>query len=140
MLADALMFFLIHADGRGASVREDDVAGMLAAYPDSAVATTPLAKLSCRFDLGILAGSCFNKQLAGAPFVRFGKARAVVARAAAATTSSKKQKKLLGKALRFLTKTDRAITKGIPGECGVGMHALVADLRTRATAALAGIP
>jgi len=139
VLADALMFFLIHADGRGASVRQDDVAAMLAGYPESLVAPTPLAKLSCRFDLGIFAVACFNTPLSAVPFVRFGKARVAVARVAAASTG-KKQKKLLGKALRFLDKTDRAITKKIPGECGVGMHGLVADLRTRATAALAGIP
>jgi hypothetical protein len=138
VLADALMFFRIHADGRGASVRQDDVAAMLATYPESTVAPTPLAKLSCRFDLGIFAVSCFDMPLPGAPFVRFGKARAAVVRAVRAATA-KRQKKLLGRALHFLDKTDHAITKGVSGECGTGMHALVADLRTRTTAALEGI-
>jgi hypothetical protein len=139
VLADALMYFLIHGDGRGASVRQDDVAAMLAAYPDGIVATTPLAKLSCRFDLGIFAVSCFNLELSAVPFQRFEKARAAVGRAAAATTA-KKQRKQLRKALGSLDKTDRGITKNIPGDCGAGMHTIVADLRARATAALAGIP
>lgn len=38
-----------------------------------------------------------------------------------------------------LEKTDRGITKKVPGECGVGMHAIVADLRARATAARDGV-
>jgi hypothetical protein len=138
VLADALMYFRIHGDGRGASVRQDDITAMLATYPDSTSATAPLARLSCRFDLGIFAISCFDQQLSAAPFARFGKARAAAARAAGASTA-KKQRKQLGKALAFLDKTDRAITKSIPGECGAGMKALVADLRARATAAREGI-
>jgi hypothetical protein len=132
------MFFQIHGDGRGASVRQDDVAAMLAGYPESEVATAPLARLSCRFDLGIFAISCFNQQLSAAPFGRFAKARAASAKASRATTA-KKQRKQLGKALAFLDKTDRAITKGIQGECGAGMKAIVADLRSRTTAARDGI-
>jgi hypothetical protein len=138
VLADALMYFRIHGDGRGASVRQDDVAAMLAGYPESIVATAPLARLSCRFDLGIFAISCFEQQLSGAPFARFAKAQAAAAKASRATTA-KKQRKQLGKALAFLDKTDRAITKSIPGECGTGMKTLVADLRARATAAREGI-
>jgi hypothetical protein len=137
-LADALMYFLIHGDGRGASVRQDDEAAMLAAYPESTVGTTTLARLSCRFDLGIFAVSCFNQTLSSIPFTRFAKARAAAAKAVTAATS-KKQRKLLGKALVALEKTDRGITKKVPGECGVGMHAIVADLRARATAARDGI-
>ena len=138
VLADALMYFRIHGDGRGVSVRQDDVAAMLAGYPESIVATAPLARLSCRFDLGIFAVSCFDQQLSATPFARFAKARAAAAKASLATTA-KKQRKQLGKALAFLGKTDRAITKSIPGECGTGMKALVADLRARATAAREGI-
>jgi hypothetical protein len=139
VLADALMFFQIHGDGRGASVRQDDVGVMLAGYPESAVVTAPLARLSCRFDLGTFAVSCFDQQLSAAPFARFAKARAAVGKASRATTA-KKQRKQLGKALAFLDKTDRAVTKSIQGECGTGMKALVADLRARATAAREGIP
>jgi hypothetical protein len=138
VLADALMYFRIHGDGRGAATREDDVAGMLAAYPESAAATTTLARLSCRFDLGIVGLSCFNQPLSVTPFNLFGKARAAAAKASAATTA-KKQRKLLKKALGFLAKTDRAITKQIQGACGTDMKARVADLRARATAAREGI-
>jgi hypothetical protein len=138
VLADALMYFRIHGDGRGASVRQDDAGAMVAGYPESAVVTAPLARLSCRFDLGIFAVSCFNQQLSAAPFARFAKARAAAAKASRATTA-RKQRKQLGKTLAFLDKTDRAITKSIPGECGTGMKALVADPRARATAAREGI-
>ena len=138
VLADALMYFRIHGDGRGPSIREDDAAAMLAAYPESAVAMTALARLSCRFDLGIFASACFGQQISVAPLAQFGKARAAVTKASAATTA-KKQRKLLKKALGFLAKTDRAITKQIPGECGTGMRAIVADLRARATTAREGI-
>jgi hypothetical protein len=36
LLSDATMYYLAHFDGRGASLRADDVAGVQALYPDSA--------------------------------------------------------------------------------------------------------
>jgi hypothetical protein len=137
VLADALMYFRAHDDGRGAAPRADDVAGLTTAYPVELLAATPLATLACEFDLGLFAQSCFNQELSLHPFTRFGKARAAAARAAAAPVA-KKQKKQLKKALGFLAKTDRAI-KRLSGPCAEAMTATVAHLRERTIELRAGL-
>ena len=66
---DATMYFRAHNDGRGASLRQDDLAGLLAGYPTSITAVTPLASATCMADLGLLATACFGHSLSTAPFM-----------------------------------------------------------------------
>lgn len=133
VLADALMYFRAHNDGRGASVRADDEAGLVTAYPSTLLATTPLAQLACETNLGLLSLPCFGQSTLAVPLARFGKARTAVERAAGAT-AVRKQRKQLKKALGFIAKTDKAIVANVPGACGEAMRAAVARLRERVTA------
>jgi hypothetical protein len=139
VLAEALMYFRAHDDGRGAAPMADDIAAMTAVYPAELLAATPLASLACEFDLGILAHSCFGQSLSLAPFNRFEKARLAAGRAASATVL-RKQKKQLKKALTQLKRTDQAIVAGITGvECRDAMRATVARLREKAAALRASL-
>jgi hypothetical protein len=137
-LEDALMYYRAHNDGRGAAVRQDDVAGLLASYPTTVAATTPIARLACRFELDLFNVDCFGQTLSGVPFARFDKARTAVVKARSAP-KAKKQKKLLKKTLGLLTKTDKAIAKKITGACGTSMRAIVTDLRAGVTEVLGSL-
>jgi hypothetical protein len=135
---DALMFFLAHNDGRGAAVRSDDADGLRVLYPQAEVATTPVARVACALDLGLLNLACAGQRLRLAPFQRLAKAAKVADRAAAASTASK-QGRLLRKADRGLVKTDKAIAKFIGGDCGAGMRAKVSRYRALLAEAQSGL-
>jgi hypothetical protein len=138
MLADALMFFRAHDDGRGASVRADDVAAMLAVYPDELRAQTPVGGAVCEFGLGLLNSDCFGVSLPVAVFTRFDRGRRAAEKAGVATTPGK-QRKQLRKALQLLNKTDKLVQRNVGSPCREAMLARIASTRTRAQAALAGL-
>ncbi len=136
VLKDATMYFRAHDDGRGASVRADDEAAARAAYPAELVATTPIAVASCEIALGLLNAACTGQPISSVPFQRMKAATKAAAKAAAATTSGK-QRRFLKRALKALTKTDKAITKNVTGACANGMHANVQRDRDLVNAILA---
>ena len=127
---DALMYFLAHNDGRGASIRSDDAAAVRVAYPAATVAATAIDQAACAIELGLLNVACFGERLRIAPFRRLAKA-ATAARKAAGATTATKQRRFLRKADKGLAKTDKAIVKFIKGPCGAGMRDKVAGYRTR---------
>jgi len=133
---DALMFFLAHDDGRGASLRADDVAGLRFIYPAARLATTPVAAFACEARVGLLASSCFGQTLNLAPFNVFERARMAAARAASAPTATR-QKRQLRKARRLLGRTVAAVRRTSSGECGAAMRATAQRLRDEATSLLA---
>jgi hypothetical protein len=136
VLEDATMYFRAHDDGRGAAVREDDEAATRNVYPADVVATTPIAVASCEIALGLLNAACTGQLISTLPFQRMKPATKAAARAAAASTPGK-QRRFLKKALKALTKADKAITKTISGGCAAGMHANVQRDRDHVNAALA---
>jgi hypothetical protein len=136
VLKDATMYFRAHDDGRGASVRADDEEAARAAYPAELVATTPIAVASCEIALGLLNAACTGQPISSVPFQRMKAATKAAAKAAAATTSGK-QRRFLKRALKALTKTDKAITKNVTGACANGMHANVQRDRDLVNAILA---
>jgi hypothetical protein len=136
VLEDALMYFRVHDDGRGATLGDDDRAGMAAVYPADLLSPTPIAAFACRMDLGIFAPACFGQSLVVTPFQRFDKARKA-GNVASVSPKRGKRRKQLKQAVRFLKKTDKAITAGIPGACGAAMRATVAQRIQEAGALLA---
>jgi hypothetical protein len=130
------MYFRAHADGRGASVRADDVAGLEAAYPLAEQVTTPLGSVACDVGLGIFGVACFGQTLPSAPFTLARKA-AKAAGKAAATTKLGQQRKQLKKAFKLLGKADAKVATGVPGTCGEAMRARLAALRARVNDLLA---
>jgi hypothetical protein len=130
---DALMYFLAHNDGRGASIRSDDAAGLRAAYPAAALATSAIDQAACAIELGVLNVACFGEPLRLGPFRRVAKAATTVRKAAGASTATK-QRRLLRKADKGLAKADKAIARLIGGACGAGMRDKVAAYRTRLAA------
>jgi hypothetical protein len=130
VLYDALMYFRVHDDGRGASVRADDVAGLDFMYPVALEVTAPVPVFACEMGLGLLNNACFGATLALEPFSIFSRARRA-ARRAAATSLVGRQRKLLRKVRRRLRQTDRSIGRTIGGACGAGMQAVVAGLREK---------
>jgi hypothetical protein len=135
VLRDALMFFLIHADGRGARVNDDDRAGVTTLYPNDLLATTPVAQAACEAQLGLLTAACFSERLPLAPFHRYAKAVAAARKAAAATTPQK-QKKFLHRTLAALGRTLGA-AQSAGGACGQNIRDRVQRYRDRVAAVLA---
>jgi len=133
---DALMFFLAHDDGRGASLRADDIAGLHFIYPAARLALTPVAAFACETRVGILGASCFGHVLNVGPFNVLKRAQAAAARAATSPTPAK-QKKQVRKARRLLVRTIGSIRQTIGGDCGAAMRATAQRLRDEATALLA---
>lgn len=136
--ADATMYFRIHNDGRGASLRPDDVAAALYTYPGGLRATTPVDQAACEIGLGLLNADCIGEErrLSAAPFKRIARA-ARIARKATRAIAPAAQQRLLMKALRALEKTDTAVDRFVVGRCADGMRANVQRARERVHAALA---
>jgi hypothetical protein len=113
-LSDALMYFLIHDDGRGATLRSDDLAGLAFVYgpplSEPAPAGEALRDVECLLDIGLWSSACFLDQeelggFPGAPLKKAAKAGAL-ARKAHDAPKAKKQLKLLKKADRQLAKAE----------------------------------
>jgi hypothetical protein len=135
LLRDALMFFLVHADGRGAVVNDDDRAGAATLYPLALLATTPVGFATCEAQLGLLSVSCFEGQLSPAPFQRYRKVLGLARKAARAATPDK-QRKTLEKLVKALDRTNAAAAS-IDGPCGLAMRGRVQRYRDDVAAVLA---
>lgn len=139
-LADALMYFLIHDDGRGAQLGTDDLAGLATLYP--AVAPTDpvtdgLARLACLYDLGPLGIGCGLEvliaqaegrtlRLRAAPIRKYGRAAKLATRATRAATI-KKARKLVRRSRGRALKADAVATRLFdrdrwPEGCFVDIH------------------
>ncbi len=139
-LADALMYYRAHDDGRGASLRADDIAALQAAYPASLVASNDVAAVACEVGIGILGVSCFGgTHLPAAPFTLQKKAKAALDRVATATSiSTGKRRRLLKGAKQLLVTAERKAKK-IPGACGEEIRARLATLKAHVITVLAGL-
>jgi len=133
---EALMYFAIHADGRGARLAPDDVAGVAFIYPEALVPRDPIGKVACEVGLGLLSTSCFGEQLAAAPFHHYRRAVAA-ARKATRTTAADRQQAQLGRALAALDAADRAAAARVAGACGADMRTRLQSYRDRVAQALA---
>lgn len=129
VLVDALMYFAIHDDGRGAQLGADDLAGLATLYPaipPSDPITDGLAQLACLYDLGPLGAGCgvdaaiaaangLRLRLPAAPVRKYRKG-ARLARKAEAAATTKKQTKLVTKsrkqALKASGKAGRLFDRG----------------------------
>jgi hypothetical protein len=139
-LEDALMYFLIHDDGRGAQLAADDLAGLATLYP--AVAPTDpvtdgLARLACLYDLGPLGIGCGLEvlfaeaegrtlRLRAAPIRKYRRAAKLAARATRAPTV-KKARKLVRRSRGLALKSDAVATRLFdrdrwPEGCFVDIH------------------
>jgi hypothetical protein len=114
----ALMYFLIHDDGRGAQLGTDDLAGLALSYGPPPSEPTPEAELrrqaACLLQVDLWSSACFvdDEELQGFPAVplkKFAKAGTLAAKAYGAT-KVKKQVKLLKKADRQLVKAETKLT------------------------------
>lgn len=118
-LRDALMYFLIHDDGRGASLRTDDLAALAFVYPplpsEPTEAAAALRDASCLTSIDLWSSACFLDQdnLGGFPRAPLKKAAraASAARKAFVATQPKKQLKLLHKSDTQLAKAETKITR-----------------------------
>jgi hypothetical protein len=116
-LSDALMYFLIHDDGRGATLRPDDFAGLAFVYEppvsEPTAAGEALRDVACLLDIDLWSSACFLDQeelrrFPGAPLKKAAKAGAL-ARKAHRASKVKKQLKLLKKADRQLAKAEAKV-------------------------------
>jgi hypothetical protein len=119
VLEDAIMYFAIKDDGRGAQLGSDDVAAMLFAYPppieEPSAEGTALRNAACLLDIDLWSGACFvdQEELSGfpaAPIKQYRKAARLAAKAYAGT-KAKKQLKLVKKADRLLTKAETKLAQ-----------------------------
>jgi hypothetical protein len=143
-LRDALMYFQIHDDGRGASLRADDLAAMAFVYPPPPSEPTPAARalrdVACLLDLELCSSACYldfdaRRCAPSAVRKRAGKAGRAARKALRAANP--------GRAMRALTKADRRLTKAesklvalegagaLRAECVDALEADVARRRTR---------
>jgi hypothetical protein len=134
---DALMYFTAHNDGRGASVRQDDVAAATFSYPADLAATTKLGAVACEVNLGILNPACTGP-IVVTPLKKIANAGKAATSAANAKTTGK-QKKLFKKTLRLLTASDKAVTKFVQGACATGMHSRIQTYKTDVKATIASL-
>jgi hypothetical protein len=118
-LANALMYFLIHNDDRGAALQADDLAGLTTLYPAVQMidpVTDGLAQLSCLFELGPFGAGCgVEAQLAAnagkrlrlpaAPVRKYRKGARLAGKALRASTTAR-QAKLVGKVRTQALKAD----------------------------------
>lgn len=137
-LADALMYFLVHDDGRGAVLRTDDLAGLAFVYGPPPAEATPagaaLRDAACLAGIGLWSSACFVDQEAqgGLPAAAFKKAAkgGKLAGKAYRTTKPKKQVKFLGNADRQLAKAEIKVNDlAVRGTLGTACaEALLDDL------------
>jgi hypothetical protein len=114
VLSDALMYFMIHDDGRGAALQSDDLAGLAYVYGPPVSEPTPageaLRDAACLLDIDLWSSACFldQEELGGFPVAPLKKAAKAgrFARKAHAAPKAKKQLKLLRKADRQLAKAE----------------------------------
>ncbi|HWP66901.1 MAG TPA: hypothetical protein VNO26_13400 [Candidatus Limnocylindria bacterium] len=143
-LREALMYFLIHDDGRGAALGAEDIAGMQFVYAPPASEPTPagsaLRDAACLVGINLWSSACFldQERLGGFPRVLLKKsARAAkAARKAYAARKPKKQMRLLGKADRQLGKAETKLLAftadgTLRPECGSGLQAQLDRERAR---------
>jgi len=147
-LRDALMYFRIHDDGRGAALRSDDLAGLAFAYGPPRAEPTPageaLRDVACLLDIDLWSSACFLDQaqldgFPGGPLKKAAKAGAL-ARKAHDASRAKKQLKLLSKADRHLAKAETKLVGLEAGgtlraECGGALLDSVTLGRSRIAAA-----
>jgi hypothetical protein len=114
VLEDAIMYFSIKDDGRGARLGEDDVAAMQFAYPppidEPTAEGTALRNAACLLDIELWSGACFvdQEELGGfpaAPIKQYRKAARLAAKAYAGS-KAKKRLKLVKKADKLLAKSE----------------------------------
>jgi len=143
-LRDALMYFLIHDDGRGASLRADDLAGLAFVYPpppsEPNEATAALRDAACLVDIDLWSSACFldQQELGGFPRAILKKATraAAATRKAFAASKPKKQLKLLRKADNQLSKAQTKLSQfslngTLRPECSGALSVQVDRDRTR---------
>jgi hypothetical protein len=118
-LEDALMYFAIHDDGRGAQLGADDLAGLVTLYPAVPAGdpvTDGLARFACLFELGPLGAGCGidallaenageRLRLPAAPIRKYRKGARLAGKAIGAPTVAK-QARLVGKARTQTLKSD----------------------------------
>jgi hypothetical protein len=111
-LRDALMYFQIHDDGRGASLRADDLAAMAFVYPPLASGPTPAAEglgdVACLLDLELCSSACYldfdgRRCAPSTARKRAAKAGRAARKALRASNPSR--------AMRALAKADQRLTK-----------------------------
>jgi len=111
-LTDALMYFLVHDDGRGATLGTDDVAAAAFSYAPPAPEPSPegeaLRDVACLLATELWASACFldQEELGGfpaSPLRRFAKAGKLAGKAYTAPKAKKR--------LKLLKKTDRLLAK-----------------------------
>jgi hypothetical protein len=142
-LSDALMYFLIHDDGRGARLGADDLAGLAFSYGPPPVEPTPVDEAvraaACLVGFDLWSSACFLDQegLGGfpaAPRKKFAKARGLAAKADKAT-KPKKKLKLLKKADAQLIKAEDKVESlradgTLRQECTDGLQRSLGQART----------
>lgn len=143
-LLDAIMYFAIKDDGRGAQLGSDDIAAMAFSYGPPTAEATPereaLRDVACLLDIDLWASSCFfdQEELGGfpaAPLKKYFKAAKFAAKAYAAP-KLKKQVKMLTKADKQLAKAEAKLgvlqSDGtLRPECATPLADSVALARTR---------
>jgi hypothetical protein len=143
-LRNALMYFLIHDDGRGAALQTDDLAGLAFVYPPQPAAPSEAAAAvrdaACLVNISLWSSACFLDQqnLGGFPKSVLKKASraAAAARKANAATKPNKQLKLLRKSDKQLSKAETKLgqfsTNGtLRPECSDALTAQIERERTR---------
>jgi hypothetical protein len=117
-LEDALMYFLVHDDGRGARLGADDLRGLPQIYPPMTSVdplTDQLAFYACQYNLGPFGIGCGLDAIAAGddgvlvplpPFRRYNKARKL-ARKAAHARRVKKARKFVRRSRKQAIKSDR---------------------------------
>jgi hypothetical protein len=123
---EALMYFLIHDDGRGAQLGADDLAGLAFVYGPPPGEPTPEAELlretACLLDVDLWSSACFQDQeeLQGfpvAPLKKFAKAGKLASKAYRSTKVTKQ--------VKFLKKADRQLVKAETKLTGVQIDGVV---------------
>jgi hypothetical protein len=144
VLEDAIMYFAIKDDGRGAQLGQDDVAALQFAYPppidEPTAEGTALRNAACLLDIELWSGACFVDQaeLGGfpaAPIKQYRKAARLAAKAYAGT-KVKKRLKLVKKADKLLAKAEAKLGQleadgVLRAECATPLLARVGRVRAR---------